>query len=173
MATLVAAVGLGGPGALFSARSRCSASPWPISYLNNWRSDAGAAYVGGARARSGAGLLCRLAMLVAQVLFMVVGLLPVADATLDLIAPKATGNVLLVTAIGFVWFLVVVGIVMLGVKTTARFQKGVTYLQIGGLLPLRSRRSSEVRRTRPTIRVGRGCRRRAATVCTASSPARS
>lgn len=47
------------------------------------------------------GFFAGWAMLVAQVLFMVVGSLPVADATLDLIAPKLTHGVLLVTAIGF------------------------------------------------------------------------
>jgi amino acid transporter len=135
MATLVAAVGLSGPGALLFGAIPMFGIALAYFYLNNWRSDAGAAYVWVGRVLDPVlGFFAGWAMLVAQVLFMVVGSLPVADATLDLVAPKLTGNVALVTAIGFLWFLVVVGIVMLGIKTTARFQKGVTYVQIGGLL---------------------------------------
>jgi amino acid transporter len=65
---------------------------------------------------------------------MVVGSLPVASATLDLLAPRLAQNVSAVTTVGFLWFLVVVGIVLLGIKTTAHFQRAVTYIQIGGLL---------------------------------------
>lgn len=78
-------------------------------YLNAWRSDAGAAYVWVGRTISPVlGFFAGWAMLVAGVLFMVVGSLPVADATLDPIAPNLTHDVMLVTAAGFAWFLVVV-----------------------------------------------------------------
>ncbi len=134
-ATLIAAVGLSGPGALFFGAIPMFGIALAYFYLNSWRSDAGAAYTWVGRAMNPVlGFFAGWAMLVAQVLFMVVGSLPIADATLDMIAPKLTHNVLLVTSIGFGWFLVVVGMVMLGVKTTARFQRGVTVFQIGGLL---------------------------------------
>jgi amino acid transporter len=134
-ATLIAGVGLSGPGALLFGAIPMFGIALAYFYLNGWRSDAGAAYVWVGRAIDPVlGFFAGWAMLVAQVLFMVVGSLPVADATLDMIAPKLTHNVLLVTTVGFGWFLIVVGIVMLGVKTTARFQRGVTYLQFGGLL---------------------------------------
>jgi amino acid transporter len=134
-AALIAVVGLSGPGALLFGALPMFGIALSYYYLNAWRSDAGAAYVWVGRAISPVlGFFAGWAMLVAQVLFMVVGSLPVADATLDLIAPKLTHDVVLVTAIGFVWFLVVVGIVLLGIKTTAQFQKVVTGIQIGGLL---------------------------------------
>lgn len=134
-AALIAVVGLCGPGALLFGALPMFGIALSYYYLNAWRSDAGAAYVWVGRTISPMlGFFAGWAMLVAQVLFMVVGSLPVADATLDLIAPKLTHDVMLVTAIGFVWFLVVVGIVMLGVKTTAEFQKAVTGVQIVGLL---------------------------------------
>jgi amino acid transporter len=134
-AALIAVVGLSGPGALFFGAIPMFGIALAYYYLNAWRSDAGAAYVWVGRTISPElGFLAGWAMLVAQVLFMVVGSLPVADATLDLFAPKLTHDVVLVTAIGFVWFLVVVGIVLLGVKTTAEFQKAVTGIQIAGLL---------------------------------------
>jgi amino acid transporter len=134
-ATLIAAVGLSGPGALLFGALPMFGIALAYFYLNAWRSDAGAAYVWVGRTINPVlGFFAGWAMLVAQVLFMVVGSLPVADATLDLINPSLTHNVMLVTAVGFLWFLVVVGIVLLGVKTTAQFQKVVTCIQIGGLL---------------------------------------
>ena len=134
-AALIAVVGLSGPGALLFGALPMFGIALSYYYLNAWRSDAGAAYVWVGRTISPVlGFFAGWAMLVAQVLFMVVGSLPVADATLDLIAPKLTHDVVLVTAVGFAWFLVVVGIVLLGIKTTAEFQKVVTGVQIVGLL---------------------------------------
>jgi amino acid transporter len=80
------------------------------------------------------GFFAGWAMLVAQVLFMVVGSLPVASATLDIFSPRLAQSVPATTAVGFVWFVVVVGIVLLGIKTTAHIQRALTYVQIGGLL---------------------------------------
>ena len=132
--TLIAAVGLSGPGALLFGALPMLGIALSYYYLNAWKSDAGAAYTWvGSAVNPVLGFFAGWAMLVAQVLFMVVGSLPVADATLDLISPNLTHNVPLVTAVGLLWFLLVVGIVMLGVKTTAHFQKAVTYLQIFGL----------------------------------------
>lgn len=134
-AALIAVVGLSGPGALLFGALPMFGIALSYYYLNAWRSDAGAAYVWVGRTISPVlGFFAGWAMLVAGVLFMVVGSLPVADATLDLIAPKLTHDVMLVTAIGFAWFLVVVGIVLLGIKTTAQFQKVVTAIQVFGLL---------------------------------------
>jgi len=134
-ATLIAAVGMSGPGALLFGVLPMFGIALSYYYLNAWRSDAGAAYTWvGRTIHPVLGFFAGWAMLVAQVLFMVVGSLPVADATLDMVAPSLTHNVALVTAIGFLWFLIVVAIVMLGIKTTARFQKAVTIFQIAGLL---------------------------------------
>jgi amino acid transporter len=132
--TLIAAVGLSGPGALLFGAIPMFGIALSYYYLNAWRSDAGAAYTWvGSAVSPVLGFFAGWAMLVAQVLFMVVGSLPVADATLDLIAPALKHSVALVTAIGLIWFLVVVGMVMLGIRATAQLQKVVTYIQIGGL----------------------------------------
>ncbi len=139
--TLIAAVGLSGPGALLFGAIPMFGIALSYYYLNRWRSDAGAAYAWvGSAVDPVLGFFAGWAMLVAQVLFMVVGSLPVADATLDVVAPSRTHDVALVTGIGLIWFLIVVGIVMLGIKTTARFQKVLTYIQIGGLRTIRRRR---------------------------------
>ena len=134
-AALIAVVGLSGPGALLFGAIPMFGVALSYYYLNAWRSDAGAAYVWvGRTIWPPLGFFAGWAMLVAQVLFMVVGSLPIADATLDMIDPRLTHNVLLATSVGFAWFLVVVGVVLLGIKTTAQFQKVVTAIQIGGLL---------------------------------------
>jgi amino acid transporter len=133
--TLIAAVGLSGPGALLFGAIPMFGIALSYYYLNAWRSDPGAAYAwAGSALNPILGFFAGWAMLVAVVLFMVVGSLPVADATLDVIAPKMLHNVVLVTAIGLVWFFVVVGMVMLGVRATAQMQKVVTFVQIGGLV---------------------------------------
>ena len=135
MSALSVAVGLSGPGALLFGAIPMFGIALAYFYLNAWRSDAGAAYSWVGRAMNPTlGFFAGWAMLVAQVLFMVVGSLPVASATLDLVSPRLAQSVGAVTAVGFVWFLLVVGIVMLGIKTTAQVQRALTYIQIGGLL---------------------------------------
>ena len=133
--SLIAAIGLSGPGALLFGALPMFGIALAYFYLNAWRSDAGAAYTWVGRTMNPVlGFFAGWAMLVAQVLFMVVGSLPVASATLDLFAPKLAQSVAATTAVGFVWFMIVVGIVLLGIKTTANVQRMVTYIQIGGLL---------------------------------------
>jgi len=132
--TLIAAVGLSGPGALLFGAIPMFGIALSYYYLNCWRSDAGAAYTWvGLAVNPVLGFFAGWAMLVAQVLFMVVGSLPVADATLDIVAPSRTHDVALVIGIGLIWFLIVVGMVMLGIRATAEIQKFLTYIQIGGL----------------------------------------
>ncbi|HVM95851.1 MAG TPA: APC family permease [Candidatus Acidoferrales bacterium] len=134
MSTLIAAVGFSGPGALLFGAIPMFGIALAYFYLNSWRSDAGAAYAWvGSAVSPLLGFFAGWAMLVAQVLFMVVGSLPVADATLDLVAPALRHNVALVTAIGLVWFLLVVGMVLLGIRATAHIQRIITYIQIIGL----------------------------------------
>lgn len=132
--TLIAAVGLSGPGALLFGAVPMFGIALSYYYLNCWRSDPGAAYAwAGSAVNPVLGFFAGWAMLVAVVLFTVVGSLPVADATLDLIAPHQLHNVALVTAIGLIWFLFVLGLVLFGVRATAQMQKVVTGIQIAGL----------------------------------------
>jgi len=136
-AALVAAVGLSAPGALLF----CAVPMFGISlayyYLNTWRSDAGAAYAWVGRSLNPTlGFFAGWALVMAGLLFMVTGSLPVASATLDIVAPKLVNSVAAVTAVGFLWFVAVLGIVLLGIKATANFQKAVTIFQIAGLLAI-------------------------------------
>jgi amino acid transporter len=132
---LVAAVGLSGPGALLFGAIPMFGIALAYFYLNAWRSDAGAAYSWVGRTLNPAlGFFSGWSLLIAIVLFMVVGSLPVASATLDLIAPKLATNTIAVTGVGLMWFVIVVAIVLLGIKATAEVQKALTLFQICSLL---------------------------------------
>lgn len=132
---LVGAVGLSGPGALVFGAIPMFGFGLAFFFLNAWRSDAGAAYSWIGRTLSPElGFIAGWSLLVAIALFMVVGTLPVASATLDLVAPSLATNTIAVTCVGLAWFLVVVVIVLLGIKATAEVQKGLTIAQVGALL---------------------------------------
>jgi amino acid transporter len=134
-AALVAAVGLFGPGSILL----CAISMFGIAiafyYLNAWRSDAGASYAWVGRSLHPVlGFMAGWAVLTANVLFMVAGSLPAASATLDLFAPRLANDVLAVTVLGAAWFLFIAVIVLVGIRTTAQFQKIVTGIEIVGVL---------------------------------------
>ena len=131
---LILAVGLSGPGALLFGAIPMFGIALAYFYLNAWRSDAGAAYSWVGRSLNPTlGFFAGWSLLVAIVLFMVLGSLPLASATLHLVAPALETNVLAVTGVGLVWFVIVVAIVLLGIKATADVQKALTLFQIGGL----------------------------------------
>ena len=131
---LIAAVGLSGPGALIFGAVPMFGIALAYFYLNAWRSDAGAAYSWVGRALNPTlGFFAGWALIVACLLFLIVGSLPLASATLDLVAPAQVSNVLAVTGVGLAWLAVVVGIVLLGIKATAEVQKALTIFQIGSL----------------------------------------
>ena len=131
---LIAAVGFSGPGALLFGAIPMFGIALAYFYLNAWRSDAGAAYSWVGRSLNPTlGFFAGWSLLVAIVLFMVLGSLPLASATLHIVAPSLETNVLAVTGVGFVWFIIVVAIVLLGIKATAELQKALTLFQIGGL----------------------------------------
>jgi amino acid transporter len=131
---LIGAVGLSGPGALIFGAVPMFGIALAYFYLNAWRSDAGAAYSWVGRALNPMlGFFAGWALILACLLFLVVGSLPLASATLDLVAPTLVSNVLAVTGVGLAWLAVVVAIVLLGIKATAEVQKALTIFQIGSL----------------------------------------
>src|SRR5579863_8119644 len=65
---------------------------------------------------------------------MVAGSLPAAEATLDLFDPKLAQSIFAVTLVGAAWFLGIAILGLAGIRTTARFQKVVTTIEIVGIL---------------------------------------
>lgn len=130
-ATLVATVGIMGPGSILYAAIVMFGIAFAFMYLNRWRSDAGASYAWVGRAIHPAlGFMSGWALIVATCLFMVAGSLPVGTATLDLIAPSLSGNVVAVTVAGALWFLSMNILIMIGIQITAKFQKFMTIIEV-------------------------------------------
>lgn len=134
-AALVVAVGIAGPAALWVAFLPMIGITIAFSYLNKWRSDAGAAYAWVGRAiHPSLGFLSGWALLSLSTIFMVAAALPAGEATLDLVAPGELHNVMWATGIGVVWFLGVLALVTIGITATARVQVAMTLLELGALL---------------------------------------
>lgn len=132
---LVLAVGLFGPGAIIFGAISMFGIAFGYYYLNRWRSDAGAAYSWVGRGLNPyLGFFAGWSPLVANLIYMVAGSLPAAEATLDLFAPGLSQNALAVMLVGAAWFLFIAIIVLAGIHTTAEFQKVVTAIEIVGIL---------------------------------------
>lgn len=134
-AALVAAAGLVGPGSLLYGAVFMFGIAFAFMYLNRWRSDAGASYAWVGRSINPVmGFMSGWGMIVSATLFMVAGSLPVGSATLDLIAPQLTDNVVAVTAVGALWFLAMDILIMLGIEITKKFQKVMTTIEVLALI---------------------------------------
>lgn len=134
-AALVAAVGIAGPAALWVAFVPMIGITIAFSYLNRWRSDAGAAYAWVGRAiHPSLGFLAGWALLGLSTIFMVAAALPAGEATLDLFAPGELHDVTWATGIGVVWFLGVLALITVGITATAKVQVLMTLLELGALL---------------------------------------
>ncbi len=136
-ATLVAAVGLGGPAALLYAAIPMFGITFAFFYLNKWRSDAGATYTWIGRSLSPSlGFMAGWALLVSNALSMVSGSLPLGATTLHLLAPSLENNVIAATLTGVFWFAAVALPLFFGITSTAKVQKLMTSIEILGLLAL-------------------------------------
>lgn len=134
-ATLVAAVGLMGTASILYAAILMFGIAFAFMFLNRWRSDSGASYAWVGRAiNPSLGFMSGWALIVATTLFMISGSVPAATVTLDLVAPHMASNVWLVTIVGFVYFMLINILVMVGITFTAKFQKVMTVIEVGLLL---------------------------------------
>jgi amino acid transporter len=122
-AVLIGAVGLAGPAALLYCGIPMLGIAWAFSYLNRVESNAGASYAWvGKVLQPGLGFIAGWSLVISATIFMVAGSLPAGSVTLDLFSSSAATNTGLVTLVGSAWFLVMVALVILGVRVTARAQ---------------------------------------------------
>jgi len=122
-AVLIAAAGVAGPAALLWCGIPMLGIAWAFSYLGRADVNAGAAYSWVGRALTPIlGFFAGWALVVSATIFMVAGALPAGAATVSLFDTKASDNTLLVTVVGAVWFLIMAGAVLVGVRVTARAQ---------------------------------------------------
>jgi amino acid transporter len=134
-ASLVAAVGLAGPGALLWCGIPMLGIAFAFAYLGQADVNAGAAYSWVRRAlHPSLGFLSGWALVVSATLFMVAACLPAGGATLSLIDPNRNWSTAATTGVGAVWFLVMVGLVVAGMKVTAKAQWVMSGVEIGILL---------------------------------------
>lgn len=70
------------------------------------------------------------AVLIASMVFMVTGSIPIATATLDFLNPALAGNVLVTAAVASGWFLVVATVLIAGIEITSRVQVVMTTIEL-------------------------------------------
>jgi len=70
------------------------------------------------------------ALLVASMVFMVTGSLPLATSTLDFIDPALANNVVLSAAVESGWFLVIATVLIVGIEVTSRVQMVMTTVEL-------------------------------------------
>ncbi|HTT97634.1 MAG TPA: APC family permease [Rhizomicrobium sp.] len=70
------------------------------------------------------------ALIVASMVFMVSGSLPLATATLDFIDPALANNVVLSAAIASAWFLVIATVLIVGIEVTSKVQMVMTGIEL-------------------------------------------
>lgn len=134
-AVLVATVGLAGPAALLYAGLPMFGIAWAFLHMGRVEPSAGATYRWAARALDPAlGYVAAWALVVSATLFMVAGSLPAGAVTVGLVSPAAADNVVLVTAVGAAWFLVMAAMVLVGVRLTAKVQWLMSGVEVAILL---------------------------------------
>jgi amino acid transporter len=122
-AALIGVVGLAGPAALLYCGIPMLGIAWAFSYLNRIEANAGASYAWVGRVLHPAlGFIAGWSLVISATIFMVAGSLPAGSVTLGLFSSSAANHPVYVLLVGSVWFLVMVGLVIMGVRVTARAQ---------------------------------------------------
>jgi amino acid transporter len=122
-AALIGVVGLAGPAALLYCGIPMLGIAWAFSYLNRLEANAGASYAWVGRVLHPAlGFIAGWSLVISATIFMVAGSLPAGSVTLGLFSASAANHPVYVLLVGSVWFLVMVALVILGVRVTARAQ---------------------------------------------------
>ncbi len=99
--------------------------------LGQKMSDAGAAYEWTKRGFGKFfGYFSGWALLIAAMVFMVTGSVPLGTATIDLINPALASNVLLTTVIGAVWFIAIGVVLITGIELTSKIQVVMSSVEI-------------------------------------------
>ncbi|MDE2306249.1 MAG: APC family permease [Gammaproteobacteria bacterium] len=70
------------------------------------------------------------ALLIASMVFMVTGSVPLGTATIDLIDPSLADHVLLTTSIGAVWFVVIAYVLISGIEITSKVQVVMSVVEL-------------------------------------------
>ncbi|MGH2908640.1 MAG: APC family permease [Solirubrobacteraceae bacterium] len=122
-AAIVAVVGLASPASLLYCGIPMMGIAVAYHHLNRVESNSGAAYAWVGRVLHPVlGFFSGWALVVSATIFMVAGSLPAGSVTLSLFSSSAANSIGAVTAVGAVWFMVMVLLVIRGVRITAQAQ---------------------------------------------------
>jgi amino acid transporter len=99
--------------------------------LNKRDASAGAAYQWTSAAFGKfLGFFSGWALLIASLVFMVAGSVPVATSTLNFIAPDLTGNVFVTAGVASAWFLLIALVLITGIEITSKVQMVMTTVEL-------------------------------------------
>jgi amino acid transporter len=130
-AVLLATAGTLSPGALLIFAVPMLGIAVAYKALNKREVSAGAAYRWTTMAFGKlAGFFSGWALLVASMVFMVSGSLPLATASLDFIDPKLADNVVLSAGVASAWFLVIATVLIAGIEVTSKVQMVMTGIEL-------------------------------------------
>ena len=122
-AVLVLSVGLAGPAALLWCGIPMLGIAIAYQQLNKMGADAGAAYAWVGRVlHPYLGFLAGWCLVISATIFMVAGSLPAGQATMSLFSAHLSTEAGWYTAVGAVWFLVMIYFVARGIRITANAQ---------------------------------------------------
>ncbi|HXL99631.1 MAG TPA: APC family permease [Rhizomicrobium sp.] len=130
-AVLLGVAGTRSPGALLIFAVPMLGIAVAYKALNKREVHAGAAYQWTTRSFGKfLGYFSGWALLVASMVFMVTGSIPLATSTLDFVDPALAANVVLSAAVASVWFLAIAGVLIVGIEVTSRVQVVMTTIEL-------------------------------------------
>jgi amino acid transporter len=130
-AVLLATAGPLSPGALLIFAVPMLGIAVAYKALNKREVSAGAAYRWTTRAFGKFwGFFSGWALLVASMVFMVSGSLPLATASLDFVDPKLADHVVLSAGVASAWFLVIATVLIAGIEVTSKVQMVMTGIEL-------------------------------------------
>ncbi|RVU22633.1 APC family permease [Streptomyces antnestii] len=134
-AVLIGTVGLAAPAALLYCAIPMLGIAWAFNYLGRLDVNAGASYSWVGRAlHPFLGFISGWSLVISATIFMVAGSLPAGAMTLELVAPSHAGNTALAAAVGAVWFLAMLCVVLMGAKLTVHAQLVMSGIELVILL---------------------------------------
>lgn len=130
-AVLLAAAGPLAPGALVIFAVPMLGIAVAYKALNKMDASAGAAYQWTTVAFGKfLGFFSGWALLIASLVFMVAGSVPVATSTLNFVAPGLTGNVFATAGVASAWFLLIAVVLITGIEITSKVQVVMTTIEL-------------------------------------------
>jgi amino acid transporter len=133
--TLIAAVGVLSPASLLYCGLIMFGVTLAFRQLNRVDPNAGASYAWVDRAFGPVlGFLAGWSLLVASALFMVSGTVPAATATLELVAPRLTGDPATVALVAAGWLIAVSAVIVKGIKPASYTQVVLTTIEVAILV---------------------------------------